>query len=119
MSKAFPQIQIKQYPDDQPGFEKPYLGYHRGKGMPSAREPLEQLDLSGPNAWKKYPESKIYITKNVKKCKKKCEFRTEKKSNSCAIHFNVKKCLRIKVNKKIVKPNYKPPLKGLGTYDEN
>lgn len=118
MSKAYPQIQVKQYPDDQPGFQKPFLGYHRNKGMPSAREPMEQLDLSGPKAMKGL-DSEIHNAKNVKFCKKKCEFRSKKRSSGCSWHIDISKCDPKKLNKiKVEKPDYKPPLKGKGIYDE-
>ena len=117
MSKAYPQIQIKQYPDDQKGFEKPYLGYRRGGGMPSAREQIESFKLDHPSA---YHGLKTWVNcaKNVRQCKKKCEFRTDKKSNGCSLHFNVQKCTKILSKQKIEKPDYKPPLKGKGIYDE-
>ena len=118
--KKSPQIQIKKYIEDLPGFEKPYLHYHRGKGMPSAREPIECLDLTHPKAYKGWGE-RTYNRKNPVVCKDECQFRSERRNNGCSAHFDVSKCDKKKFkNMKIVLAPVRiaPQLKGLGMYDK-
>lgn len=115
MNKS-PAIRVKQYPEDQPGYEKPYLGYRRNRGMPSAREPISSLDLTGPKAF--HMDEKINNAKG-KFCKKRCDYRSKRKMSGCQIYTDITKCNVKNFKKtKIAKQNYKPPLKGLGIYDK-
>jgi hypothetical protein len=114
-----PGIQIKKRVEDLPGFEKPYLGWRPGHGMPSARKPVESLDLSGEKAYQF--EERTYNRKNPVICREECQFRSKRKANLCSVHFDVSKCDQEKFkNMEIKLTPYRmvPTLKGLGMYDK-
>lgn len=115
-----PAIHIKPNPwDDHP---KPYLGAHRNGGMPGAREVIVDYTAQGRKNFDRYfghTEDKVNNAKKVKLCKKTCEFHNKRKISNCAIYIDVSKCDKKNWKvKKIVNPDWRPPLKGMGEYDE-
>lgn len=118
--KTHPGIQIKKQAEDLPNFQKPYLGYRRGCGMPSAHVPIESLNLTHEKSFKGFKE-RIYNAKKVSICTEVCQFRSERKSNGCAIHMDIMKCDRKKFMKlkfELSPVRMAPKLKGLGSYDK-
>ena len=96
-SKAYPG-HIKISTDATDGKEKPYLGSRRGRGMPSAREPIDEFTPQGRNnydkAFKQSTNSMLNNVKRVKKCPvgQLCEWYTERKQSHCLLHIDAKDC---------------------------
>ena len=94
-SKAYPGIKVST--DATDGQPKPYEGYRRGKGMPSAHEPIESMSEQGrKNLDKIYGHTNNKLIPNAK-IKKTCgdtgcECYSERKSSHCSRYFDIKKC---------------------------
>jgi hypothetical protein len=89
---------IKVSEDATDSAPKPYLGYRRGRGMPSAREPIEELSEQGRKNFDKYfgheGDKLIGNAKPEESCPLGwCEYYDGKKgTNCCKFPFDISKC---------------------------
>lgn len=99
-SKVYPGIKVSgDCTDNAP---KPYLGYNRNRGMPSAYTPVEEYSPSGGDTFDKtfkhQGDKKISNAKPKKLCRKvKCDWYSIRKGTNCNMYpFDISKCKRRK-----------------------
>ncbi len=95
-SKVYPGIKVSH--DATDGQPKPYEKYRRGKGMPGAHEPVEELSEQArktfDKAFKHKKDEKIGNAKDVDVCgNSKCPAYSKRKVSNCAIHIDAGTCL--------------------------
>lgn len=79
-------------PKDPPPQPTPYLGYRKGHGMPSAREPMAHYTDKGRKVFDKMFSDKIE-EKKVDICQNKdCEYFSIRKKSQCAMYDEIYKC---------------------------
>ena len=121
-------VHIKDNPLDkfqQDNKSKPYHGYRRNCGMPSAREPVNSYKrLSRDNFDKIFGHStdlSCNNQKNVTRCTQECMYNAPKHQSNCILYASAVECgFKLEPGykkKKIIEPDYTPPLKGVGSYD--
>jgi len=95
-SKTYPGIRVSSDATDIAA--KPYLGYRRGRGMPSAHEPVESLSDKARKTMDNIcgcgEDDKIgNIKDEIEKCTKwTCEYYSYKKTSQCVMYNNAKEC---------------------------
>jgi len=74
--------------------EKPYFGYRRGKGMPSAQEPIESYTDDGGKKFESIFGKKKLNVLDTEFCNEICEYQNDRKRTGCNKFIDVEKCMR-------------------------
>ena len=86
--------QVRVSEDATDSAAKPYFGYRRGGGMPSAQEPYDCYTNDGGKKFERIFGKKKLNVLETEFCKEICEYQNARKRSGCDKFIDVDKCPR-------------------------